>query len=115
MNQTWDAVSQAWLNLYKVQTTFNTSGNTILDEFDMFADNQWQPGTRTSLNIILERPATIISQVWNGSAWANSSKRTNSYDGKGESLGFIGATLTRVNPTGILTIMLTIRCTPKSR
>ena len=30
-----------------------------------------------------ERPATIISQVWNGSAWANSSKRTNSYDGKG--------------------------------
>ena len=61
----------------------------------MFADNQWQPGTRTSLEYNnTERPATIISQVWNGSAWANSSKRTNSYDGKGESLGFIGATLT---------------------
>lgn len=89
ITQTWDLMSQAWLNLFKVRTTLNEAGNVVLDEFDMFTDNQWQPSTKTSLEYDnTNRPVIVISKVWNGLTWANSGKRTSSYSGKGEGFGF---------------------------
>jgi hypothetical protein len=78
--QVWDAVLNTWINNYRSVETLNDEGLTVVSEFDLYGDNEWQKIQRSLFvydanDLITE----YIFQVWMNNTWLNNNKTTNNY------------------------------------
>jgi len=87
--QMWDAGSNSWINNYRLIDELDDQGRSIVNEFDLYSNSEWQKIQRglNSFNDSNQVTANIF-QVWTNNAWVNNGKTTYSYTGNGETVQY---------------------------
>ncbi len=90
LSQTWDALSNSWINSYRLVDILDGEGRTIVNEFDLYSNNEWQKIQRGLLSYDANNHiAETIFQTWANNLWTNNSKTTYNYTGKGLMLDYL--------------------------
>lgn len=85
----WDAGSNTYVGSYRLIDDHDSTGRTVVTEFDNFSNGEWQKVQRGLLHYDENGYVNDnIFQVWTNNAWVNNGRTISSYSGKGETIEY---------------------------
>lgn len=84
LTQSWDFMTQQWVNLSRDLFTYNANGWVILELSENWVNNAWENGEKETLNYNGQgQHIESLVEWWTGSAWENYLHYLYTYNGSG--------------------------------